>query len=121
MKSIAKNIFINLYFIFQCIATVINFIIFIFVIISSFMIYGLGGENRTTITDQLIFFTIAGVIIILAQILVILTPISAISTIKIKQKKILTKLQKFSTIIFPVIIIPLYITIIIFYLKHIIY
>ncbi len=108
MNKSLKKYLLTVYFCFQCIATVVNFLIFIYLIIISATLYGLGASNITTPAAALPFITIAGLVIILAQLYVIITPISASATIRIHCSKPLTKLQKFSAITFPVITIPLY-------------
>ncbi len=103
-----KNILLSLYFVFQCVATVLNFLLFLSVIVMLYAFYVLGASSVKNISDSISYIIFAILIILVTQIYFLLTPLSAISIFKIIQHKPLTKLQKFSTIIFPIITVPLY-------------
>lgn len=102
------KILLNLYFVFQCVATVLNFLFFLSVIVMSYVFYALGESSIKSNLDSLNYIVFALLIIVITQVYFLLTPISAISTLKIIQHKPLTKLQKFSSVIFPIITVPLY-------------
>lgn len=103
------------YFAFQCVATILNFLFFVSVIIMSAVFYGLGAESMRTFSDSFLFILIAGILIVCCQLYVIITPVSAIATKRILDGKPLTFFQKISGIIFPIITIPLYILVILKY------
>ena len=90
-----------LYFVFQCIASVVNSWLTITVFWNSYLFFLFLLQYIPTfivvvlISLMLIFYTI-------------LTPISAIATFRTIHRKKLTKLQKISRIVFPVITVPLY-------------
>lgn len=108
MKPVTKKVLLKLYFYFQCFADVLNFILFIFSIIISFAWYvlGQGSYNPTDILIKFYLETAIFVLIFLGYF--ILTYVATFSTKNILQNKPLTKLQKFSAIIFPIITVPLY-------------
>ena len=108
MKPATKKVLLKLYFYFQCIAIILHFLFFIFSIIISFAFYVLGQGSYNP-TNVLVLFYIESVVIATAFfIYFVITIISSISTKNILQNKPLTKLQKFSAVIFPIITVPLY-------------
>lgn len=104
---------LSFYFFLQCIAAVINVGIMLFLFWDSYLLFMFLLQS----IPVFIVFVLLCVILILYTIL---TPISAIATFKAIQFKKLTKLQKISSIIFPIIFIPLYsflVWILILYVK----
>ncbi len=108
MKLSIKKKLLKLYFCFQCFAIVLNFVLFIFSIIISFALYvlGQGSYNPTEILIK--FYLDMSVFVLIFFGYFILTCEAAISTKSILQNKPLTKLQKFSAVVFPIITVPLY-------------
>ena len=105
------KILLNLYFVFQCFTCVFSLFLLIFsiyfycvlVILFLLVIQGepLSLSNYMVLVEALI-------ILLFFIVYIIAILLSAISTLKIIQHKPLTKLQKFSTVIFPIITVPLY-------------
>ena len=108
MKPLTKNVLLNVYFYFQCFAIVYNFICFIASILLSFTWYVLGQGSHNPADVLIVFYIEISIFIFITFGYFILTPIAAISTKNILQNKPLTKLQKFSAVIFPIITVPLY-------------
>ena len=69
-------------------------------------VLGQGMHNETKVLIE--FFSIAFLIILAFFMYLLFTFISTIATKRIIQQKPLTRIQKFSTVIFPLITIPLY-------------
>lgn len=116
MNNLFLRILLNLYFYFQCFATIINFILF--VLLSFFFVYLYGSVAESQILLNIVTYLFLAIIILLIfQLYVIITPISAIATMKILLNKTLTKLQKFSLVSFPIITILLYLSLILYLVK----
>ena len=100
MNSFMKKILLYLYFIFQCFAIAFDFKLFFLSIYMTFISFILG-QGPYNLAEALIkFFAVAILIVLMIFIYLILTVLSAIGTKNMLQHKPLTKLQKFSSIIF---------------------
>ena len=108
MKLTTKKNLLNLYFYFQCFAVVLNFVFFIFSILISFAWYILGQGSYNPKNVLIKFYVETSIFILIFFAYFMLTLVSAISTKNILQNKPLTKLQKFSVVIFPIITVLLY-------------
>ena len=114
MNNLFLRILLNIYFCFQCFATIINFILFVLLSFFFIYFYGLIAEAQILL-NIIVYIILAILILIIFQLYVIITPISAITTQKKLSNKTLTKLQKVSFISFPIVTIPLYICIILYF------
>ena len=90
-----------LYFVFQCIASVVNIWLTITIFWNSYLLFLL-------LLQYIPSFIVAVLISLMLIFYTILTPISAIATFRTIHRKKLTKLQNISRIVFPVITVPLY-------------
>ena len=108
MKASTKNFLLNLYFSFQCITVILTILalfyaIFVYVITLMLMYADIQ-------TSSLNGKAVLGLLFLLFS--AVITPTSAIATINKIRQRPLNKLQKFSYTIFPIIVIPIYICII---------
>ena len=115
MKISTKNFLLILYFSFQCI-TVILTILALFYAIFAYVItlMLLYADIHTASLDgkSVIIFLIMTLGLLFLLFSAVITPTSAIATINKIRQIPLKKLQQFSNTIFPIIVIPLYICII---------
>ena len=101
MKPTTKKFLLNLYFYFQCLIAIINIYCAICELHVFFMMIMLGLQYIPTLLLILLIYMVG-------FLYVVISPISAMATKNILQNKPLTKLQKFSAVIFPIITVPLY-------------
>ena len=103
-----KQFLLSLYLNIQWCFTILNLILLILVLCMIVAIYilGQGLYNPLPVLYKFIIETV--MIISGTGLYAFLTYLSAISTKNIIQNKPLTKLQKFSAVIFPIITVPLY-------------
>ena len=108
MKPTTKDVLLKIYYVFQCFAVVLNFVFFILGIIISFVTFILFNEYQRTNIENYIFIGICIFLNCIILCIIFTSIISTISTKNILQNKPLTKPQKFSAVIFPIITVPLY-------------
>ena len=107
LKALKSKKLLNIYFIFQCFITLINIPIFMLAVYCSIMnIWQYETDNPFI---AVILFITGTLIIILSQLQVLLTPISAIATFKTRNNKELTKLEKLSVDAFPITTVFIYV------------
>lgn len=101
MKPVTKKVLLKLYFCFQCFVVTINIYCAILELNIALMMLILGLQYIPTLLVILSAY-------IIGFIYIATGPISVLATKNILQNKPLTKLQKFSAVIFPIITVPLY-------------
>ena len=115
MKNSTKNFLLNLYFSFQCITALLMILalfygIFAYVITLMLMYADIQTSSLDGKAVIIFFIMTLGLLFLLFS--AVITPTSAIATINKIRQRPLNKLQKFSYTIFPIIVIPIYICII---------
>lgn len=115
MKASTKNFLLNLYFSFQCITVILTILalfyaIFVYVITLMLMYADIQTSSLNGKAVIIFFIMTLGLLFLLFS--AVITPTSAIATINKIRQRPLNKLQKFSYTIFPIIVIPIYICII---------
>ena len=108
MKPSTKKILLNLYFYFQCLVNILNFICLLWGLFMVFILWGLSHDYPPTMMEEIIITTVAITIAVIMIFLFCICILSSISTKNILQGKPLTKLKKFSVVIFPIITVPFY-------------
>ncbi|MBQ7126843.1 hypothetical protein IJO12_07135 [bacterium] len=91
--------------------TIVNYVLFYILTISSFFFFGLWGESKHSSIDNGMCILVSVILLITMQIFVILSGLSTWAMLKILLKKEITKFQKKLTIIFPILSTILYIAI----------
>ena len=115
MKASTKNFLLNLYFIFQCITallTILALFYAIFAYVITLMLMYADIQTSSLDGKAVIIFFIMALGLLFLLFSAVITPTSAIATINNIRQNPLNKLQKFSYTIFPIIVIPIYICII---------
>ncbi len=115
MKDSTKIFLLNLYFSFQCITALLTILalfygIFAYVITLMLMYADIQTSSLDGKAVIIFFIMTLGLLFLLFS--AVITPTSAIATINNIRQNPLNKLQKFSYTIFPIIVIPIYICII---------
>ena len=115
MKDSTKIFLLNLYFSFQCITALLTILalfygIFAYVITLMLMYADIQTSSLDGKAVIIFFIMTLGLLFLLFS--AVITPTSAIATINKIRQRPLNKLQKFSYTIFPIIVIPIYICII---------
>ena len=119
MKDSTKIFLLNLYFSFQCITALLTILalfygIFAYVITLMLMYADIQTSSLDGKAVIIFFIMTLGLLFLLFS--AVITPTSAIATINKIRQRPLNKLQKFSYTIFPIIVIPIYICIILLFL-----
>ena len=83
MYNLFVRILKNLYFCFQCLMTVINFVLFYFLAISTLLFYGLTGSYRHINQDTGLYILISAMLLIAMQVFVIFSGLSTWAMLKI--------------------------------------
>ena len=115
MKDSTKIFLLNLYFSFQCITALLTILalfygIFAYVITLMLMYADIQTSSLNGKAVIIFFIMTLGLLFLLFS--AVITPTSAIATINNIRQNPLNKLQKFSYTVFPIIVIPIYICII---------
>ncbi len=115
MKDSTKIFLLNLYFSFQCITALLTILalfygIFAYVITLMLMYADIQTSSLDGKAVIIFFIMTLGLLFLLFS--AVITPTSAIATINNIRQNPLNKLQKFSYTVFPIIVIPIYICII---------
>ena len=109
MKPSTKKILLNLYFYFQCLVNILNLICLCLGLFIVFSWWVLAVYNYPqTVMEKIIITIVAITIAVIMIFLFCICILSSISTKNILQGKPLTKLKKFSVVIFPIITVPFY-------------
>ena len=119
MKASTKNFLLNLYFSFQCITalfTILALFYGIFAYVIALMLMYADIQTSSLDGKAVIIFLIMTLGLLFLLFSAVITPTSAIATINKIRQRPLNKLQKFSYTIFPIIVIPIYICIILLFL-----
>lgn len=122
MKASTKNFLLNLYFSFQCITVILTILALfyaIFVYVITLMLMYADIQTSSLNGKAVIIFLIMTLGLLFLLFSAVITPTSAIATINKIRQRPLNKLQKFSYTIFPIIVIPIYICIILLILQSI--
>ena len=115
MKASTKNFLLNLYFSFQCITALLTILALfygIFAYVITLMLMYADIQTSSLDGKAVIIFLIMTLGLLFLLFSAVITPTSAIATINKIRQRPLNKLQKFSYTIFPIIVIPIYICII---------
>lgn len=115
MKASTKNFLLNLYFSFQCITALLTILALfygIFAYVITLMLMYADIQTSSLNGKAVIIFLIMTLGLLFLLFSAVITPTSAIATINKIRQRPLNKLQKFSYTIFPIIVIPIYICII---------
>ena len=115
MKNSTKNFLLNLYFSFQCITALLTILALfygIFAYVITLMLMYADIQTASLDGKAVIIFFIMTLGLLFLLFSAVITPTSAIATINNIRQNPLNKLQKFSYTIFPIIVIPIYICII---------
>ena len=115
MKISTKNFLLILYFSFQCITTILTiFALFYAIFAYTITLMLLYADIHTASLDgkSVIIFLIMTFELLFLSFSAVIAPTSVIATLNKLRQRPLNKLQKFSYTIFPIIVIPLYICII---------
>ncbi len=119
MKASTKNFLLNLYFSFQCITALLTILALfygIFAYVITLMLMYADIQTSSLDGKAVIIFLIMTLGLLFLLFSAVITPTSAIATINKIRQRPLNKLQKFSYTIFPIIVIPIYICIILLFL-----
>ena len=115
MKDSTKIFLLNLYFSFQCITALLTILALfygIFAYVITLMLMYADIQTSSLNGKAVIIFLIMTLGLLFLLFSAVITPTSAIATINKIRQRPLNKLQKFSYTIFPIIVIPIYICII---------
>ena len=108
MKPLTKNVLLNVYYVFQWLHTILLIVGYIICRNIPIMLYIVLHDYPPTVIEEIVICCILLTIIAVLLMFLIISIASTISTKNILQNKPLTKLQKFSAVIFPIITVPLY-------------
>lgn len=106
--------FLNIYYLFQNFVVAINYLLIFGFVFFTFFLFLLGSLTQ----EEFVRFVLFDILIFTAIIFYfIITVISIKATNNLRQNLPLTKIQKFSSIVFPIVAIPLFV----FFLLAILY